>query len=456
MRTSSLKAQLASVLVLACFAALAAPITAVAVPYGSGVSQSDNTVSFVLNQNAASVEVLRDGANPVYPGTTAGLLSFDMAGYSTFQIKVTGNEAPGWTQYVADQTSTSFYVPVGVSVNKIPSSPDFGKVYISNATTGTTAFGRSNPEGIYMLRADGQDVGKGAAAGVTWGGGSGPWKSTIGRDGHVYVTDLSNDLAYEFDGNITAGTQLITAGNRTTNQWVGGIHVEGTQAGGDRKIYLVNVNYNDTARKGLIAYDLGGNATATAGDTGTQVVGPAYFTFYPYDVARDSHGDWYLNQYRSDPTQAPAITKFDGSGTLPLGDTPSEVLWETPKVAPYNGAYAIDINENAGLVAYGNYYTGEVNFFDMATGAFVESFDAGTRMREVAFDAAGNLLTVDNMTEWARFWSPGGYTVATTGWDGTQWTFAVVPEPSSLSLLAFGGLALLLGRGLAFLRRRRS
>ena len=52
--------------------------------------------------------------------------------------------------------------------------------------------------------------------------------------------------------------------------------MEGTQAAGNRKIYLVNGNYYDTARKGLIRYDLGANATATPGDTGTQIIGPTY------------------------------------------------------------------------------------------------------------------------------------------------------------------------------------
>ena len=38
-------------------------------------------------------------------------------------------------------------------------------------------------------------------------------------------------------------------------------------------------NYSDNARKGLIRYDLGANATATSGDTGTQIIGPTYYTF---------------------------------------------------------------------------------------------------------------------------------------------------------------------------------
>ena len=70
-------------------------------------------------------------------------------------------------------------------------------------------------------------------------------------------------------------------------------------------------------------------------------------------------------------------------------------------------------------MAYAHYDGGQVYIFDMATGAFMESFAAGSRGHELAFDAAGNMVTVDNTVEYARFWSPGGYTVATTKSDGT-------------------------------------
>jgi len=196
----------------------------------------------------------------------------------------------------------------------------------------------------------------------------------------------------------------------------------------------VNSNYNDNNRKGLIQYDLSGNATATPGDTGTQYIGPSYFAFYPRDVARDSNGDWYMCQFRFDPTQAPAISKFlDGPPPI------NTAAWETPLAAPYNGAYGIDIFEPEGWVAYGNYYDGWVHIFDMDDGSYVGGFDAGSRVRDVAFDAAGNLYTVDNLTEWLRVWSPGGDYAAITSSNGT---FYLVPEPAGLILLAVGGLML--------------
>jgi hypothetical protein len=371
----------------------------------------------------------------------AGTHVFDATLGANWQIHVKKHAAPGWTQINVDGTDTSFYAPCGVSIDKDPSTPRFGQVFISETQTATTAFGRSMTSGIYMLKADMSDNGW-ANGGIDWGaqGTSSPFKSTIGPDGHLYVTDYSNDLAFEFSADMSTATQLVDATNKTTGQFVEGIWVEGTQAGGDRKIYLVNSHYAD-ARRGLIEYDLGANATATGSDTGTQYIGPDYFGYYPRDVTRDSNGDWYMNQYRYSPNQAPPVSKFL-DGTPPI----NTAAWESDmSVLAYNGAYGIDLNEDAGIVAYGNFYNGYVYLLDMDTGAIVDSFDAGSRIRDVAFDAAGNIVTVDNSVEWARAWSPGGNTEYATGSDGS---FALVPEPATMVLLGLGGLA-------ATLRRRR-
>jgi hypothetical protein len=238
--------------------------------------------------------------------------------------------------------------------------------------------------------------------------------------------------------DLQSATQLINASNKTTNQYVNSIHVEGTQAGGDRKIYLVNGYYANT-RTGVIEYNLGANATAAANDTGTQVLSRAPFnSYYPYDIARDSNGDWYVNSYRSATGQASPIVKFDGAGTYLLDD---DIVWSASTA--YAGSPAgIDINENAGIVAYVSYDTGVVRIFDMATGNFLESFTPGSgiRGRDLAFDPAGNLIVVNSSSEYARYWSPGGDWLTVYGSDGT---FTVVPEPTTLGLLILGGLPLL-------------
>jgi hypothetical protein len=418
MKTTSLLRTLRGLALVLAATALSSQV-ARAVPYASGIAKNGNTVTFVLNQDAQGLVVLRNGGNPVYPGTTAGTLSFDMTGYTSYQIIVTGNTAKAWSQYVPDGTDRNFEYAFGVAINKNPASTNFGKVYVSQSRDGTTGAGRFTKSGVYVVRADGLALGF-VTGGVDWtaAGNSSPFKSTIGPDNHLYVSDFSNDRAYEFNDDLSVATRVIDDSNKTdvglqSSQYVESLWVEGTQAGGDRVIYTVDSNYYDNARKGLIRYDLGANAAATPGDTGTQVIGPGYYTFYPRDVARDSSGNWYLNQYRAAAGQAPAISRFDGSLPLPI----NTAVWETANTYTYT--YGLGLNEAGGTVAVGSASDGTVWFFDMATGAFVESFDAGSAIRDQAFDVAGNMVTVDNVTEYARFWSPGGYTVATTRSDGT-------------------------------------
>jgi len=81
-----------------------------------------------------------------------------------------------------------------------------------------------------------------------------------------------------------------------------------------------------------------------------------------------------------------------------------------------------------------------VQIFNMADGSYIGGFDAGSRMRDIAFDAAGNIYTVDNLTEWLKVWSPGGDSMMET-------PFTIIPEPATLLLLGVPAL---------FLRRRRA
>lgn len=341
-----------------------------------------------------------DGSRAPNGDYTVKITAADFGYVSWTQISDESALEPG----VTDWNYTHFERPMGISVNKNPQSEKYGQIYVSQASALTTVSGRACLDGIYVMYADTSPVSETPyTGGVDWASDganyTAPWKSNIGPDDHLYVSNFNADLIYEFNGDMSVATQLIDATNKTSGQYAESVVVTGTQAGGDRKIYLTNSNYNDTARKGLVMYNLGANATATSGDTGTQYIGPGYFAFYPKDFARDSIGDWYTVQYRYTPGQAPPISKFL-DGTPPLNSP----VWEASSA--YTGAYGLDIYEPKGWVAYGQYYTGFVYIFDMATGAYVGEFDAGSRIRDLAFDAVGNIYTVDQVTERLRIWSP--------------------------------------------------
>ena len=44
-----------------------------------------------------------------------------------------GQYGQGWTRSMPDGTDRNFYIPIGVAIDKNPASPNFGKVFVSNA-----------------------------------------------------------------------------------------------------------------------------------------------------------------------------------------------------------------------------------------------------------------------------------------------------------------------------------
>ena len=134
-----------------------------AVPYASQVIQTGNTVEFVLNMPADSITILRDGANEVnIPTPMKGRHTFDMTGFSDFEIQVANDAESSWTDISLGEEAdlhTFFFRPTGVAVNKDPSSPYFGTIYVSHPVERipdgfVVTDPRATGVGIYSLSAD--------------------------------------------------------------------------------------------------------------------------------------------------------------------------------------------------------------------------------------------------------------------------------------------------------------
>jgi len=394
----------------------------------AGTTCGTAKVTFVLNENAdgdgvspgLKIEVLNASNAVVRTVNIAralrGTHTFQwdgrddagnpLSGTFKFRITATDDGYTTWTQIDGNPATqaTHFERPLGVAVNKNPASPNYGKIYVCQATALSTASGRTMQDGIYMLNADITDAGF-SDGGVDWSDTASatagtPLRCVVGPDDHLYVIHYKNDDVYEFSADMSTAWVVVgrSNGNFTSNQWVRGVWVTGTQATGDRVIYLVNSNYNDVERKGVIRYTLGGAATATG--LGEQYVARAYFSYYPYDIAFDSAGNCYVSHYRANPNIIAPLAKFAPSTTLPI-TTP---VWEASRTYTYPEGH--DICEERGWVAYGHYSDGNVYFFSMADGSFIQNFKSGSRIRDIAFDAAGNVYTVDNTVERLRVWSP--------------------------------------------------
>ena len=142
---------------LLCTLAFGAPAMVWATPYAANVRNTGgNLWEFVLNESADSITVKRNGANPVsFTAPAAGRYTFDMTGFSTFDIEVSKNAPLGWTA-ISDSANayTNFTQPNSVAVNTKPNSPFFGTVYVANANPANTAAGRPQGDGIYALTPD--------------------------------------------------------------------------------------------------------------------------------------------------------------------------------------------------------------------------------------------------------------------------------------------------------------
>ena len=128
---------------------------ALAVPYASGIrNTTGNTWEFVLNQGASGVSVVRNGGNALNLGAlAAGRYTFDMTGFSTFDIKVANNAPTAWS-WVNNTASLydDFERPTGMAVNSNPANlAYFGTVYVNNSTTLTSGTGRTMGDGVYAL-----------------------------------------------------------------------------------------------------------------------------------------------------------------------------------------------------------------------------------------------------------------------------------------------------------------
>ena len=394
----------------------------------TGATNTSVDISFVLNEDADSgvdVEIYSGaslvrtitlatatkGTNSVtWDGTDAGGATLPDGDY-TFEVTASDDGNATWTK-ISDDLKTVMYSPKGVSVNRNLDSPLFGTVYISNGYAGTSANTGAfyNGDGVFLFSSAQDSLGF-SDGGVDWSSSSNaPGKTSIGSDDRIYVTHYGTDELYVFDGMVdpASGFRLLDADNKVENQWVQGNFITGS--GADRAIYTADGHY--ATGQGILKYTIGLEDTLLAGNYGELTVLRPNNGYYQRDVEVDSQGNIYFCQMRADPNQAYPLLKYPAYGdtAMALADT----LWTVPMT--YTGAQGIALDESSNRVAWGSYYSGTVYIHDMTTGALLNTIATGqSRTQDLAFDAAGNLYTIDNGSEYWHIWSaPDGANSFTT------------------------------------------
>jgi hypothetical protein len=448
---------------------------ATASPYASGVTNSGNTFSFVLNENADNVTILRDGGNALNLGPQSkGTLNFDMTGFTNYSINVTKLSGAGFTtpsgplvgtpNQISDDNNPlmSYNAPRGLVVNSNPANGAlFGRIYVANASFGVTSGfptpSRQVDDGIYLLKADQSDaLGQGdtpLTGGIDFatGGTSSPYHLALDRAGALYIADWSDPTGtvYRTDANVSAGGNLLSGGGLagptaptpTQNHGsVSGLAVSGSTATGDLVLYTVDEDLTPVAPtaaqlNSLWAYNIG---ATTSGSTVMPTQGPHPLIDFVAaggvvcGLSRGPDGKLYMSQNRTDGNEpGVVVVAADGQTILyssrddtiargldadPVQAGTQDVLrrvWNTAISPDGKWMAIVHVDSSTEVVPLIN------GIPDIPNRLVVATFDPIANGRDVAFDAANNIYVVSSGNQALRIFSPGTLSQTILNSDGT-------------------------------------
>lgn len=418
-------------------------------PYAASLTNNAGVVSFRLNEPAPSVEVLwNNGASKTNLGALPrGLTVTNVGATSPFQVKVekTGTGTPALISDNANRLN-QFEQPRGVAVNRRPSSPYFGRIYVANSRTSPTATSRPMGDGVYVLNSDHTDaLGQGDTAlngGLDFSAGGGasdtiysPYHIAVGLDDdYLYLTDWSDPSGNVFrtDPNVSATSgQLVFPKNvveaaepldpADNHGSVTGVAVSGSLANGNLTVWTIDEDYRVAPSSGynpLWRYDIASGPLPFTGFPTWVADSPASGTAANQaDVALATNGYLYQIHYRSsgaencmqvvDPTGLVLWKSRDTS--ISLGLT-RDIFSNCVSIAVSRDMRYVAAHRSSGNILVTPLIDGlpDINArFEIANGG-------STINRQVAFDAANNILVCDNINERLRVYSLGLSTTAVT------------------------------------------
>lgn len=374
-------------------------------------------ISFVLNEAAdqqVRVEIYRADTNTLVRSVSLGALPKGLNTYN-WDLKNDANQAVAtnveyyckvfasangygsWTQISDDNaTLVQFEYPKGVDVNKDPKSPYFGRIYVNQARNGTAVSGRVTNNGAYALNADTSDaLGQGDTpftgnAGWDTASTASPYRLVVGPEGKVYFFDwsdahggvwvapgdLSGDWVALLDpadiSNYAAGPPIVSAASPPA---IHGSVATGIVVGKglNRALYTLDEDLStpeDTnygSQGSVWKYQIGpldkpykNTPTIFWNDDPTnQVVN------MNTDLERDSAGNWWIVQYRSNGTDYFTLARIAPDGNPAGNYAPnwrSLAQWGSPDPLR-NSAAGVAVDDARMRMAVASTFSGITNVF---------------------------------------------------------------------------------------------
>ena len=441
--------------------------------YASGVvcagvtNGAAGSITYWLNENADSgvtIDIVSwEGAQPTVRTltgpTTKGkhVVTFDgkdgsgtalPVGQYGVKITASDNGYSLWTQISSSTNATCMYSGQDVAINNNSESPAFGRIYISNATTGTPTVptwytGGSLKEGLYAFNPD-QTYLEGlegvfgyCTANATIGY---PFPDyilnvqanvstskgvTVDADDNVYLTDYANGREYLWRSDAAfSASSLVSLFTALSDPLVpaekGHGNVIGCQvvgSGADRILYYCDEDIIAAQGHAFMKAELGNKTSLdTPTMAGVEVVPPPAGSWVNLgDIAVDSAGNYYAQVYRWYTASKDALWKFAPDGTT--------VLWQLDNATYYTIYYGVGLDEARNRVYIVQYQNQDdvaspsvLYQIDMTTGAEISSYampPAGAVVsrgyRGCNVDAVGNVYVISSLVEtWLVLSPPDG------------------------------------------------
>ena len=416
--------------------------------YAGECAYKDGEISFRLNEDATNVTLSFEKDNETLGSWDAGALSkgyhsiinpINTTDFDVINITATARPVPAIVKVSDDSECFQFYAGRGVAVDKCPSSPYFGRIYVSESVGGQCSNDvgggwpaesyRNNSQGIFVLGSDFSDVtnqgNTGWLGGIDWGtNASGSYQFALARpnvapDGDVFVTSttLQAGGVYIMDpANPSANFQPVFDGKRSASNgqlknrkdvvcnpvmhcWILG-------KGKDEVLYTFDRDISAGVNGCIWQYNIGEADSLPWNTVPTKI----FFNNATQDnhmqnsngqIAYDQHGGFFLSQYRYNSSWAvPGLLHCNKDGIKDFNISNNGVD------AVQQGGMAVSVDGS--LLALGT-ELGHVKIWDVTydnAGAptLTEKYEidwgngAGNTYG-VDFDYAGNLYIISNSNE---------------------------------------------------------